>query len=125
MGILKPSSKPESKNGAPATKRSSLQSDFASLEPLKSRNTAGFVNFRESEERFSKSRKKSDGGDESDMDSDDEDGPSIVGKAEDEESKDINSHLSPDDARQQGELAEGVRQIKVSQYPIESTLILD
>lgn len=48
-----------------------------------------------------------------DSDDDDTDNP-ILGKADDEEDKDIDKTLSPDDIRRQGELEEGVRKIRVS-----------
>lgn len=47
-----------------------------------------------------------------DSDDDDTDNP-ILGKADDEEDKDIDKSLSPDDIRRQGELEEGVRKIRV------------
>jgi hypothetical protein len=106
MGILK--AKSQEKEGA--VKRRSLQPDFANLAPLKPGGTIGFLNFRDTDEGMSRTKSKK--GSESDMDSEDEDDP-VVGKAEDEEGKDIQAHLSPDDIRRQGELAEGVRKIKV------------
>lgn len=52
------------------------------------------------------------------MDSDeDEDDDQIVGKLEDVEGKDESKLLSAEDARRQGELAEGVRKIKVGNTP--------
>ncbi|PGH27452.1 hypothetical protein AJ80_00931 [Polytolypa hystricis UAMH7299] len=117
MGILNP------KGQEREARRASLQPDFANLAPLKPGMTAGFVKFRDNEER-SKSKKSSKGS-ESDMDSDDDGSVSIVIKAEDEEAKEVNSLLSPDDARQQGELAEGLRQIKLkrqhSAEPLSAT----
>jgi hypothetical protein len=110
MGILKD---PKSQETPASAKRRSLQPDFASLGPLKPGGTVGFLNFRESTESKRKGKKIKAAGDD-DMDSDDDDDDSILGKADDEEAKEDDQHLSPDDIRRQGELAEGVRKIKVS-----------
>jgi hypothetical protein len=109
MGILK--SKSQDKEGS--AKRRSLQPDFSNLAPLKPGGTIGFLHFREGDDQASKSGAKSKQGSESDMDSDEDEDDPVVGKADDEEAKDIQPHLSPDDIRRQGELAEGVRKIKV------------
>ncbi|KAK2770012.1 hypothetical protein FQN52_009021 [Onygenales sp. PD_12] len=112
MGILNPS-KTQDKDATTA-RRTSLQPDFANLAPLKPGGAVGFVKFRDNnEEGVGKSRKKAKTGSGSDMDSDDDEPSSIITKVENEEDKDINPLLSPDDARQQGELAEGLRQIKL------------
>ncbi|PGH35162.1 hypothetical protein GX50_01974 [[Emmonsia] crescens] len=120
MGIL--DTKPHKDNNASATRRISLQPDLASLAPLKPGGAAGFAKFRDHtniEEGLGKSRKKPRRGSESGMDDsdydDDDDGlASILHKAEEEEDKDVSSSLlSADDIRRQGELAEGVRQIKL------------
>lgn len=105
MGILKDSRAQES----PAAKRKSLQADFANLGPLKPGGTVGFLNFRDHES----SRKGKKGDEEMDSDDDDTDNP-ILGKADDEEDKDNDKFLSPDDIKRQGELEEGVRKIRVS-----------
>lgn len=52
-----------------------------------------------------------------DSDDDDTDNP-ILGKADDEEDKEDNKFLSPDDIKRQGELEEGVRKIRVSASPL-------
>lgn len=110
MGILKD---PKAQETPGSTKRRLLQPDFSNLGPLKPGGTVGFLNFRdnEQEKRKNKKNRKTD----DIMDSDDDDDDSILGKADDEEGKDDNQHLSPDDTRFQGELAEGVRKIKVGQ----------
>lgn len=111
MGILK-SSKSQEKDEK-TSRRKSTQPDFSKLGPLKPGGTVGFLNYRDSENKKPNSKKKK-AGTESDMDSDnDDDSINIVGKAEEEEDKEGNTLLSPDDARFQGELAEGVRQIKL------------
>ncbi|KAJ5594852.1 uncharacterized protein N7459_001060 [Penicillium hispanicum] len=104
MGILKD---PKAQD-TPATKRKSLQADFANLGPLKPGGTVGFLNFRDQES--SRKGKKDD--DDMDSDDDETDNP-ILGKADDDEGKDDDRFLSPDDIKRQGELAEGVRKIRL------------
>jgi hypothetical protein len=110
------------KNAAPGPKRRSTQLDFGNLAPLKPGGTVGFSTFRdnEPEARLNKTRKKSNGDTEamqedSDEDNDDAD---IVGKMEDvdDDDKDVKTRLSPEDAKFQGELADGVGRIKVSHF---------
>lgn len=79
----------------------------------------GFSSFRDqdvSSARQKKSRKKSNGSVsgamEEDSDEDEEDAE-VIGKMEDIDDKDVKSMLNPEDARYQGELAEGVGRIKV------------
>jgi hypothetical protein len=108
MGILK-SKSPEKE--APAKRRS--QPDFASLGPLKPGGAVGFLNYREGEDSAAGTRRKSKKGSESDMDSDEDGEAPVIEKAENEETTDATTHLSPDDIRRQGDLAEGVRKIKV------------
>lgn len=106
MGILKD---PKSET----RKRRSLQPDFSNIAPLKPGGAVGFLNFRDGNEK-PKGKRKSKSGNGSDIDSDDDEDDSIVGKADDEEAKEGDTNLSPDDIRRQGELAEGVRKIRVS-----------
>lgn len=108
MGILKSKS---SENDASARRKS--QPDFANLGPLKPGGAVGFLNYREGEDTAAGTRRKPKKGSESDMDSDDDGEDPVIEKAEDEETRDATSHLSPDDIRRQGDLAEGVRKIKV------------
>ncbi|KAI9815271.1 MAG: hypothetical protein M1827_002751 [Pycnora praestabilis] len=120
MGIL-PTPKVQEKPTTTASKRRSVQTDFAKLPPLKAGGTVGFSTFRDKEVKspaFSYGKGKigkKDRSDKMDSDEDDDDEDSeTVGKLEDvevkEEDKDL---LSPEDAKRQGELAEGVRQIKL------------
>ncbi|PLB52823.1 hypothetical protein P170DRAFT_378996 [Aspergillus steynii IBT 23096] len=111
---------PKAQETPGSTKRRSLQPDFANLGPLKPGGTVGFLNFRDSTENKGAKGKKGAGDDE--MDSDDEDDDSILGKADDEEAKDQDRPLSPDDLRRQGELAEGVRQIKLKRQHSSASL---
>lgn len=109
MGILK---NPKTQDTPGSAKRRSLQPDFSNLGPLKPGGTVGFLNFRDGGDSRPKDKKnKKGGGDE--MDSDDDDDDSILGKADDDEDKDGDVNLTADDIRRQGELAEGVRKIRV------------
>jgi hypothetical protein len=116
MGILAPK---QQKATAGPTKRRSTQLDFGKLAPLKPVGTVGFSSFRDhdvSSSRRTKSRKKSNGsvGGAMDEDSDEEDeDPELIGRMEDVEDKDVKTMLDPEDAKYQGELADGVGRIKV------------
>lgn len=109
MGILKDAKLQETPGHA---KRKSIHEDLASLGPIKPGGAAGFLNFRDNEPKPHKGKKKDD-----DMDSDDDetDNP-ILGKADDEETKDNDDgrFLSPEEIEGQGELAESMRKIRVS-----------
>jgi hypothetical protein len=119
MGILAPK---QQKTAAGPTKRRSAQLDFGKLGPLKPGGTVGFSSFRDQDisSRRNKSRKKSNGsiGGAMDEDSeeDDEDG-GVIGKMEDVDDKDVKPLLNPEDAKYQGELADGVGRIKVRSPP--------
>ena len=85
---------------------------------MKPGGTVGFSTFRDTDpsSRRNKARKKSNGDAgamDEDSDEDDED-TEIVGKMEDVDDKDLKTLLSPEDAKFQGELADGVGRIKVS-----------
>ncbi|EAW09754.1 uncharacterized protein ACLA_039700 [Aspergillus clavatus NRRL 1] len=116
MGILKD---PKVQETPASAKRRSLQTDFSSLGPLKPGGTVGFLNFRDNAD--SRKDKKNNKGDD-DMDSEDDDDDSILGKADDEEGKEDNLDLSPEDIRRQGELAEGVRKIKLKRQHSSASL---
>lgn len=108
MGILKSKAAEET----PAKRKST---DFSKLAPLKPGGAVGFVGYREGDKAgSSKAGKKSKKSSESDMDSDDDDDEKdpVTEKADEDENNDT-IHLSPDDLRRQGDLAEGVRKIKV------------
>lgn len=115
MGILQP---PKSDKATVAAKRKSLNAEFASLGPLKKEGTIGFSTFRDNETRPQPRRKGSRKEDLDVMDSDSEDEENdVVGKMEDVDDVEIkkeNDLLAPEDAERTGELAEGVRKIKVS-----------
>ena len=106
MGILKDAKVQET---PVASKRKSIQADIANLGPIKPGGSVGFLNFRDNEAKPRKGKKSVD-----DMDSDDDDTDNpILGKADDEEAKDDDRFLSPDDIQRQGELAESLRKIRV------------
>ena len=133
MGILK--SKTADKVNVP-TKRRSIQTDFANLKPLSKTGTVGFTSFRDLADKASTPRKSrafsgskgsppsstkrardnrhfdSEGSDASDED----DGAMTPTKKEvlEVEAEDFKTILSSEDARKQGELAEGVKKIRVS-----------
>ncbi|KAG0650053.1 hypothetical protein D0Z07_3520 [Hyphodiscus hymeniophilus] len=114
MGIL---AAKQSKAAATGTKRSSTQLDFSNLAPLKPGGTVGFTSFRDGDPstKRNKARKRSNG-DVATMeeDSEEDDGDAeIVGRMDDVEDKDVKSLLSPEDAKYQGELADGVGRIKL------------
>jgi hypothetical protein len=118
MGIL--ASKSQKATPGVTTKRRSTQLDFGNLTPLKPGGTVGFSTFRDNEgpARGKKSRKKSNGNvvvtEAMDEDSeDDDDEAEIIVKMEDGEDKDVKTLLSPDDAKSQSEIADGVNRIKV------------
>lgn len=115
MGILQA---PKSEKTATMAKRKSLNADFAALGPLKKEGTIGFSTFRDNEMRPHPRRKSSHKEELDAMDSDSEDEENeVVGKMEDVDDVEIKKEsdlLSPEDAEQTGELAEGVRKIKVS-----------
>lgn len=119
MGIL--DSSKQSKPTLGSAKRRSTQLDFSNLPPLKSGGTVGFSAFRDSDKKDKARKKKSNGnhGDAMAEDSEeDDDDVEIVGKLDDLDDKDVKDMLSPEDARYQGELAEGVGRIKVSAVPL-------
>ncbi|KKK19391.1 hypothetical protein AOCH_007556 [Aspergillus ochraceoroseus] len=124
MGILKD---PKAQETPASIKRRSLQPDFSNLGPLKPGGTVGFLNFRDNTESRRKNSKNKDmanddDDDDDDMDSDDGDDNRILNQADDEEAKEDDQHLSPDDIRRQGELAEGVRKIKLKRQHSSASL---
>ena len=124
MGIL-PSPKPHDKPTSSSAKRRSGATDFATLKPLKPGGVLGFSNFRDTSDRSSSlgTAKEKSSKDDSDMDSDEDGiGKGKSGKQEDAEIQEpVMSAMSPDDAKRQGELAEGVQKIRV-RYFVSGTL---
>ena len=128
MGILPPL--PESKKPTPA-RRKGNQIDFSNLAPLNPAGTKNFSGYREASSfpRAKKgsvakggSNKKTDGDNDDAMDSDADDDDDGIDErnsqmqaddAEGDMKDEPKGMLSPEDAARQGELAEGVRKIKV------------
>jgi hypothetical protein len=111
MGILESDKAPVV---SPAARRKSGALNFGSLKPLNA--AAGTKNFGGYRDGSQQSPTKVKSEDAADSDADDEDEVNI--KVEDmDDDKDVNGDgkglLSPEDALKQGELAEGVRKIKV------------
>ncbi|MCJ1317119.1 hypothetical protein MMC15_002441 [Xylographa vitiligo] len=113
MGILR-SSKPE-KPASSTAKRRSVQTDFANLKPLKPGGALGFTTFRDaSDPRDKSAAKKSMNDDEMESDDDEVVKEEGIIKTEEVDGDDFrNSLLSPEDAKRQGELSEGVKKIKL------------
>lgn len=110
MGIL-PGADVEKKQ-TPA-KRKSSGPDFSKLGPLNKFGTVGFSGYRDNTANGKAKAKKS--GDIDAMDSDEDDDDKVKAEDEDVDPKPENgSLLSPEDAKRQGEIAEGVQKIKVS-----------
>lgn len=117
MGILQP----KVEKTPVAAKRRSAPMDFSTLGPLKKEGTVGFTAFRDTEPRAAgKKSKKTKEEDDMDSDSDDEAAPVQKDIDDDEIKEKSNDLLSPEDAERTGQLAEGVRKIKVrmSRWPL-------
>ena len=122
MGILPSSPKTQDKATAPAGKRRSMQADFANLKPLKPNGLMGFSKFRDPSEANTNGSSSSKAGKKraNDADSDDDDTEvknEVFIKLEGDEMQDTNGILSAEDAKRQGELAQGVQKIKVNTSP--------
>ena len=112
MNILKPKKSTTSQAVSVNAKRKSLQAGIESLKPLQpAKNVASFKQVRDPQSPVDKNG-KAKGPD--DMDSDDETNVDDE-KSNGADEEDVKtSLLSPEDAQKQGELAEGVRKIRVS-----------
>ncbi|KAL4906261.1 hypothetical protein BDW74DRAFT_151601 [Aspergillus multicolor] len=119
MGILKD---PKLQETPGSVKRRSQQLDFANLGPIKPGGGVGFLNFREHTEGQKKGKKDKVMADDDDMDSDDDDDDRILNQADEAEEKEEDQHLTADDIRRQGELAEGLRQIKLKRQHSAASL---
>jgi hypothetical protein len=114
MGILKPQ-KPSSTQAAPTTKGRSIQGKFADLKPLKPGGALSFTGMRDNQSPREKNCK---GKDADDMESDEDELPANgldkLINANGEEYK--SGLLSLEDANRQGELADGVKKMKVCSF---------
>ena len=117
MNILPTKPKATPKTPVSNGKRRSIQDDFSKFKPLNSDSLKKFSTMRDSNEingePVNKSGRKNrhPSTDDSDEDLDAED--TVVIKAEHANERDIDAMLSPEDAKRQGELAEGVQKIRV------------
>src|SRR2546423_1483903 len=124
MGIL---ANPETQS-KPTTKRRASSITFSNLNPLKTQGTKNFAGYRDSSAQkgsppFGKDGKGSKRKDaDMDSDADDEEDPKDVDDDETNGKDEGKSMLSPEDAEKQGELAEGVRKIKVRHLPVDLLL---
>ena len=95
-----------------------MQADFAKLKPLNPNGLMGFSKFRDPNERSETNGVKDKVGkkrsNDEDSDEDVEISKEVVIKTEGDDIQDASSLLSPEDARRQGELAEGVQKIRVN-----------
>lgn len=110
MGILQA---PKSDKTPSSAKRRSIAVELPKLGPLKKEGTAGFSGFRDTEARRTRKGKR---GSDDEMDSDSEDEGGIVGKMEDINDADVKREpglLAPEDAERTGQVAEGIRKMKV------------
>ena len=122
MGILPSAPKTTPKTPLTNGKRRSIQDDFPKFKPLSSNGLKSFSTMRDPNEMNGESKTdKSGKRRQPEIDSDDEldTNDDVVIKAEKAEDNEVNAtHLSTDDARRQGELADGVQKIRVSPiYP--------
>ena len=113
MGILQT---PEAEKTPAASKRKSSGPDFSKLGPLNKFGTVGFSGYRDTAAAKRKGKKKDEDDDAMDSDNDDDDNERGMDQGDDTDLKqdDDGNLLSPEDARRQGEIAEGVQKIKVS-----------
>lgn len=119
MGILAPEK--GAQTSPVATRRKSSGLDFGNLKPLNATTgTTNFRGYRDPAQQSPKSKKKI--ADAMDSDADDEDDVKAQ-EVDDDKDPSGKGMLSPEDALRQGELAEGVRKIKVRKpFPTTSGL---
>jgi hypothetical protein len=114
MGILEVDNIPTVVSPA-ASRRKSGALNFGSLKPLDAASgTKNFGGYRDRSQQSPKAKVKTEDTMDSDADDDDEIKVEDVEEEKDESGKGL---LSPEDALKQGELAEGVRKIKVCTVP--------
>lgn len=128
MGILPSSPKVSDKLAVSNGKWRSMQAEFAKLKPLNPNGLMGFSKFRDPNERSETERLKNKASKKrsNDEDSDEEvEVPKEISiKSEGDDIQEVNGILSAEDAKRQGELAEGVQKIRVSIFhPLVDTLI--
>jgi hypothetical protein len=112
MGILETA---ETEKTPVSAKRKSSSTDFSKLGPLNKFGTVGFSGYRDGTSSKKKSKDKAANDDAMDSDAEDNDDGLNMEQDDETDVKQENGRmLSPEDARRQGEIAEGVQKIKVS-----------
>lgn len=115
MGILPPPI--QEKPNIAVSRRRSTQTDFSKLGPLKAGGTIGFSTFRDAAHQPAVKTNRGRTGSGNDGDSEEDDDEEIAARMDDADGREdagANEQLlNPDDARRGGELADGVRKIKV------------
>lgn len=117
MGILPSSPKGPDKLAVSNGMRRSMQADFAKLKPLNPNGLMGFSKFRDPNERSETETLKNKASkkrlNDEDSDEDVEAPKEVLIKTEGDDIQEVNGMLSAEDAKRQGELAEGVQKIRV------------
>jgi len=108
MGIIETPKTPQVTS--PANKRKSGTIDFGSLKPLNA--AAGTKNFGGYRDKSPKTKQTTEQGMDSDAEEED-DNTTTTGDVDDEKDNSGKGFLSPEDVYRQGELADGVRKIKL------------
>lgn len=111
MGILASEKTQES---PVAARRKSSGLDFGNLKPLNATGTKNFGGYRDPTAQAPSQKHSLE---EMDSDADDEDDAKVKTEDMDDDKDTAKGMLSPEDALRQGELAEGVRKIKVEHPP--------
>lgn len=125
MGIIPSPLKQEEKITTPNGNRKSMEANFAKLKPLGgSTGLKTFTQMRDPTERSNGEKKDKESKKRREFGSNDE--LDVEDKFDDAEaSKDVDAMLSPEDAKRQRELAEGVQKIRVSGcFPISMFLLV-
>ena len=125
MGILK--SEKQNSASTTAPRRKSMGLDLSSLKPLEPKGIKNFAGYRDPAASAVSGKSKSKNADDEmdDSDADDEDEQPKAEDNDDDIKDDSKGLLSPEDALRQGELAEGVRKIRVRLplfFPVHSFL---
>ena len=120
MGILKTKKPATTPSSTAATKRRSVPTDFANLKPLKPGGARGFTGLRDGNP--SPHNRNGTLSPDDDMSDDEEREEKFVDADDGNDGKD--EHLSPEEARKRGELADGVRKIRVCDKSCTLSLLL-
>ena len=115
MGILPSAVKPAPKTPQSNGKRRSIQDDLSTFKPLDSDRLKTFSQMRDPKKSNGDNLEKPGKKREQDIDSDDDldADDNIVNKADKANDNEGNAMLSPEEAKRQSELADGVQKIRV------------